>query len=153
MSVLGKEQGPVYKEQLGYIKKNWKVVAASSEDGAHKANLAFDENPATYWQTQKTTGERNLTIDLGAVKTIQGFAYTPQKANKEGMFERGRILISEDNKNWNKAEEFTFGNLINDPVKRYHNFKSPLKARYIKIEMIEAANKSDYASIAEIDFF
>lgn len=153
MSVLGKEQGPVYKEQLGYIKKNWKVVAASSEDGAHKANLAFDENPATYWQTQKTTGERNLTIDLGAVKTIQGFAYTPQKANKEGMFERGRILISEDNKNWNKAEEFTFGNLINDPVKRYHNFKSPLKARYIKIEMIEAANKSDYALIAEIDFF
>lgn len=153
MSVLGKEQGPVYKEQLGYIKKNWKVVAASSEDGAHKANLAFDENPATYWQTQKTAGERNLIIDLGAVKTIQGFAYTPQKANKEGMFERGRILISEDNKNWNKAEEFTFGNLINDPVKRYHNFKSPLKARYIKIEMIEAANKSDYASIAEIDFF
>lgn len=153
MSVLGKEQGPVYKEQLGYIKKNWKVVAASSEDGAHKANLAFDENPATYWQTQKTVGERNLTIDLGAVKTIQGLAYTPQKANKEGMFERGRILISEDNKNWNKAEEFTFGNLINDPVKRYHNFKSPLKARYIKIEMIEAANKSDYASIAEIDFF
>ena len=153
MSVLGKEQGPVYKEQLGYIKKNWKVVAASSEDGAHKANLAFDENPATYWQTQKTAGERNLTIDLGAVKTIQGFAYTPQKVNKEGMFERGRILISEDNKNWNKAEEFTFGNLINDPVKRYHNFKSPLKARYIKIEMIEAANKSDYASIAEIDFF
>lgn len=153
MSVLGKEQGPVYKEQLGYIKKNWKLVAASSEDGAHKANLAFDENPATYWQTQKTVGERNLTIDLGAVKTIQGFAYTPQKANKEGMFERGHILISEDNKNWNKAEEFTFGNLINDPVKRYHNFKSPLKARYIKIEMIEAANKSDYASIAEIDFF
>lgn len=153
IAILDGKQGPVYKEQLGYIKNNWKLVAASSEDGAHKGALAFDENPATYWQSSKAEQNRSLTIDLGSVQTIRGFAYTPQKANKEGMFERGCIRISKDNEHWEKAEDFTFGNLINDPTKRYHYFKAPIKARYIQIEMTEAANKSDYASIAELDLF
>ena len=128
-------------------------MSAGSEDGDHKASLAFDENPDTYWQTQKSATGRSLTVDLGSVKSLRGFAYTPQKENKEGMFERGRIMISDDNRIWRKAEDFVFGNLINDPVKRYHYFKSTLKARYVRIEMTEAANKSEYASIAELDIF
>lgn len=50
-----------------------------------------------------------------------------------------------------KADDFVFGNLINDPVKRYHYFKSEVKGRYVKIEMVESANQSKYASIAELD--
>ena len=69
---------------------------------------------------------------MGSVKSIKGFAYTPQKANQEGMFERGTIWVSTDNQKWEKADDFVFGNLINDPVKRYHYFKSEVKGRYVK---------------------
>lgn len=151
VSVLNGKLGAVYQEQLGYVKKDWKVVAAGSEDGNHKASLAIDENPSTYWQATKGTADRSLTIDMGSVRPIKGFAYTPQKENREGMFERGVIWVSQDNKKWEKVEEFVFGNLINDPVKRYHYFKSQVKGRYVKIEMTEPANKSEYASIAELD--
>lgn len=153
VSVLNGSKGALYKEQLGYIKKDWKLVAVGSEDASHKGNMAFDENPNTYWQTQKSAKGRSITVDLGTEKTLHGFAYTPQKENKEGMFERGTFMISDDNKSWRKAEDFVFGNLINDPVKRYHYFKRILKARYVKIEMTEAANNSEYASIAELDIF
>lgn len=153
VSVLNGSKGALYKEQLGYIKKDWKLVAVGSEDASHKGNMAFDENPNTYWQTQKSAKGRSITVDLGTEKTLHGFAYTPQKENKEGMFERGTFMISDDNKSWRKAEDFVFGNLINDPVKRYHYFKHTLKARYVKIEMTEAANNSEYASIAELDIF
>ena len=153
VSVLNGNMGPVYKEQFGYVKENWRLVSASSEDVSHKAGLAFDDNPKTFWQTNKSDKAGSLVIDLGAVKELKGFAYTPQTENGEGMFERGSILISEDNKNWKKAEDFVFGNLINDPVKRYHYFKDVYKARYVKIEMIEAAGGSEYASVAELDFF
>lgn len=153
VSVLNGSKGALYKEQLGYIKKDWKLVAVGSEDASHKGNMAFDENPNTYWQTQKSAKGRSITVDLGTEKTLHGFAYTPQKENKEGMFERGTFMISDDNKSWGKAEDFVFGNLINDPVKRYHYFKRTLKARYVKIEMTEAANNSEYASIAELDIF
>lgn len=153
VSVLNGSKGALYKEQLGYIKKDWKLVAVGSEDASHKGNMAFDENPNTYWQTQKSAKGRSITVDLGTEKTLHGFAYTPQKENKEGMFERGTFMISDDNKSWRKAEDFVFGNLINDPVKRYHYFKRTLKARYVKIEMTEAANNSEYASIAELDIF
>lgn len=151
VSVLNGKTGSVYKEQLGYVKKDWKVVNAGSETVDHKAQLAFDENPATYWQTEKAVADQSLTIDMGCVKSIKGFAYTPQKANQEGMFERGTIWVSMDNRKWEKADDFVFGNLINDPVKRYHYFKSEVKGRYVKIEMVESANKSEYASIAELD--
>lgn len=151
VSVLNGKTGSVYKEQLGYVKKDWKVVNAGSETVDHKAQLAFDENPATYWQTEKAAADQSLTIDMGCVKSIKGFAYTPQKANQEGMFERGTIWVSMDNRKWEKADDFVFGNLINDPVKRYHYFKSEVKGRYVKIEMVESANKSEYASIAELD--
>lgn len=52
---------------------------------------------ATYWQTEKAAADQSLTIDIGCVKSIKGFAYTPQKANQEGMFERGTIWVSMDN--------------------------------------------------------
>lgn len=82
-----------------------------------------------------------------------GFAYTPQKEHGEGMFERGNIWVSVDNVKWKKAGDFFFGNLINDPVKRYHYLASQVNARYVKIELTETANNSDYASVAELDIF
>lgn len=153
VSVLNENIGTVYKQHFGYLKKGWRVVSVSGEDISHDAILAFDDNPRTYWQNKSLTDNKSIVIDLGDIKELKGFAYTPQMENKEGMFEKGTIFISKDNKRWSKAEDFIFGNLINDPTKRYHYFKCVFKARYVKIQMTEAFNNSSYASIAEVDFF
>ena len=65
----------------------------------------------------------------------------------------GIIRISNDGKNWKEVERFEFGNLINDPSKRYHHFKQTVKARYVQVEAAEIAARTEAAALAEIDLF
>ncbi len=66
------------------------------------------------------------------------------------MIEKGLIKTSTDGKTWKTLESFTFGNLINDPTKRTHYFKNPVKTRYIRIESDVIAGGGKTAAIAEI---
>ena len=69
------------------------------------------------------------------------------------MIEKGWILISENGKKWEELEPFEFGNLINDPTKRSHKFKTVIQTRYIRIQSERGADGSNIAAIAELDFF
>ena len=152
VSILNGRKGAVMQEQVGLVKKGWKLLSASSETPKQEANKAFDDDTRSYWRSEEGTAH-SIAIDLGQTETLNGFAYTPQKDNSEGMIAKGNILTSNDGKNWTKAEGFEFGNLINDPTKRFHYFKTPVKARYVKIEAAEIAANGKNAAIAEIDLF
>ena len=152
ISILNGRKGAVMQEQVGLVKKGWKLLSTSSETPKQGANKAFDDDTRSYWRSGEGTAH-SIAIDLGQTETLSGFAYTPQKDNSEGMIAKGNILTSNDGKNWTKAEEFEFGNLINDPTKRFHYFKAPVKARYVKIETAEIAANGKNAAIAEIDLF
>ena len=147
------EKGALLQERIGYAKKAWKTVTVSSESGAHKAALAFDANPNTYWLSEADKEPHSLAIDLGKAQTLKGFAYTPQKESDKGMMAKGKIEISNDGKQWQTVESFEFGNLINDPSKRYHYFKQTVNARYVKITATEITANTGVAAIAEIDLF
>ena len=67
--------------------------------------------------------------------------------------EAGVFKVSDDGKTWKEIDSFTFGNLINDPTKRYHHFKKTEKTRYIRIEATRIASGSKELSIAELDLF
>lgn len=152
VSVLNHQKGAVLHEQMGLIKKNWKPLAVSSEKTRQEAVQAFDANPRSYWMSEENTSHF-LAIDLGQNETLKGFAYTPPKEHAKGMMSKGNILTSINGKNWNKVGEFEFGNLINNPTKRFHYLKNTVKARYIKIEVTEIAANEKNVSIAEIDLF
>ena len=152
VSILNGRKGAVMQEQVGLVKKGWKLLSASSETPKQEANKAFDDDTRSYWRSEEGTAH-SIAIDLGQTETLSGFAYTPQKDNSEGMIAKGNILTSNDGKNWTKVEGFEFGNLINDPTKRFHYFKTPVKARYVKIEAAEIAANGKNAAIAEIDLF
>lgn len=152
VSILNGEKGAVLTEQMGLAKKTWKLVGADNGTDGHSAALAFDANPKTYWMSSEN-GNCDITIDLGQVETISGFAYTPQQENSQGMMAKGIIKYGNDGKTWDIAEEFEFGNLINDPTKRFHYFKSGIKTRYIQIVATETADNSPVTTAAEIDFF
>ena len=146
-------EGSIASSKLGLLKKGWKSLASDSFAANQFDINAFDENPATYWESKPTGQKHHLNIDLGEEKTVKGFAYTPQTHNSNGMIERGIIKISKDGIIWNLFENFEFGNLINDPVKRTHQFKKPVTTRYIRIESIVIAGGKQTAAIAELDFF
>ncbi|MCH5599962.1 discoidin domain-containing protein [Niabella ginsengisoli] len=69
------------------------------------------------------------------------------------MMEKGTLYMSDDGQSWKPVSDFEFGNLINDPTKRQHNFATPVTARYIKIESKVIAGNGNSLSIAELDFF
>lgn len=151
-AILNGKKGPLLEERFGYIKQSWRVNG-SSETEKHPATAATDEDERTYWLCTAEDAEKQLTVDLGAVKEIRGFTYTPQQQHAEGMIEKGCIWVSDDGEAWRKAEDFTFGNLINDPTKRTHFLKEKTRARYVRIQMTEGANGSRKAAVAELGIF
>ena len=67
--------------------------------------------------------------------------------------EKGRIEISKDGKAWKVVDTFEFGNLINDPTKRYHYFDANVKATYVRIVATKLVAKGTHVAVAELDFF
>ncbi|MDX1364380.1 MAG: alpha-L-fucosidase [Arenibacter latericius] len=152
VSQIKDQMGSVTSTEFGIIKKDWKSLGADSHTGDQTAEKAFDGNPATFWKSGDKGAPHYINIDLGQEYTIKGFTYTPQTVSSEGMIQQGRILSSADGKSWKAVEDFEFGNLINDPVTRKHDFKSAITTRYIRVESKEIAGGGKVAAIAEVDF-
>ena len=154
VAYLNNEKGAVQEDRFGYIKKNWKIMEASSEASTRNSPaLAMDENSNSAWTTEESDDPHFISIDLGKSLIISGFAYTPRRGSPKGMLEAGIFKISDDGKIWKALESFTFGNLINDPTKRYHFFNKTVKTRYIRLEATRMAADSKELSIAELDIF
>jgi alpha-L-fucosidase len=153
MALLNQEKGPVASATFGIVKKDWKLLDVDSEANKHQGPLAFDSNNRSYWQSTETQAEHFIAIDLGQEHRLMAFTYTPQKQKPEGMMAKGKIQISQDGKNWQDTDEFTFGNLVNDPTPRNHSFKSPVKTRYVRIMATSLEANSKTLAIAELDFF
>lgn len=149
----GEESGPVCEERFGFVKKNWKVSASVSGNTQHPINAAFDEQTATYWMVDQANFPATLSLDLGKSQVMSGFSYTPQQEHKEGMITGGTVEVSSDGKNWNRVGAFTFGNLENDPTKRFHYFKEKVEGRYFKITVTSVEGESKAMSMAEFDIF
>lgn len=149
---LGDEQGPVLAVRYGLIKQDWQIASAGSEAEGHAATAAIDEHPDTYWCSVPGKGQE-LTVDLGREYALKGFAYTPPQHGGRGMIERGTVMVSRDGKKWKRAADFEFGNLVNDPTRRFHDFAKTAKARYVRIVPVRIAADAGVAAIAELDFF
>ncbi|TLP70547.1 alpha-L-fucosidase [Maribacter sp. ACAM166] len=139
--------------KFGLPKNTWKLVRGDSELETHGANLIFDEDPQSYWQSQAKTKNHFVILDLGKKTEINSFAYTPPISNADGMIQKGHIFSSDDGKIWTKQDTFIFGNLINDPTQRMHHFKQNFTTRFIKLETDEIAGIGNSVAIAELDFY
>ena len=148
------QPGGETSESFGILKKGWILKEVSSAENGHSGEMAYDGDPDTYWESDHNSQlPQYITIDLGKSYKLTGFAYTPQINNKEGMIEKGRVVVSEDGTKWKDQETFKLGNLINDPTKRTVRFVSPIMARFIRIISERGAGGSNTAAISELDFF
>lgn len=146
-------EGPVHSEKFGIVKKEWGLLGASSQRSDRTAaQNAFDGIRRTYWQSQEGTAPHFIAIDLGKEYELKAIVYTPQTFHGDGMMEKGIIQISSDGKNWKTVENFEFGNLINDPTPRTHQFSNPVTTRYIRVQATSIAGSGKSLAIAELDF-
>ncbi|MFV0505371.1 MAG: alpha-L-fucosidase [Bacteroidales bacterium] len=148
VTILNGEKGAVLEEQLGLAKKDWKLL--SGRGSSKKENTAFDENSGTLWESG---ADRTIIIDLGKEYRLNGFAYTPPQGHPKGLILRGSVKVSADNKTWVDAGVFEFGNMINDPSKRYYHFNKATDARYVLIKADEITENADSIFISELDLF
>lgn len=153
VAVLHGEKGAVASERLGYAKSDWKLAGCSSQVKGHAAVAAFDADPDTFWCTDGAPEPHYISVDMGAVNTLSGFAYTPQTVSPEGMMAAGTVKVSDDGKTWKDIGKFEFGNLVNDPSKRYFYFASPVSARFVRVEATATEAGSRTVAAAEIDIF
>lgn len=153
VAILKGDRGAVQTEVVGIAKNKWKLAEPKEGTKNHSAEAAFDANPKTFWQSENQNVPQNLSLDLGALYTLTGMAYTPQTAFGGGMMAKGIVEISADGKKWEAVSAFEFGNLVNDPSKRSLYFKQALKARYVRVTAQEIAGNSQALTIAELDFF
>ena len=151
VAVCQGEKGSVCKQRFGAVKKDWRITVSGDGRADHPAKAAIDENPDTYCLTSEA-GLPVFTIDLGKAATLSGFAYQPPVIPGIGMASAGSVLVSKDGKKWTKAEDFVFGNLVNDPTKRYLYFSKPVKkVRYVRVEVTETVGHSRSVGVAELD--
>ncbi|MDR2815244.1 MAG: alpha-L-fucosidase [Proteiniphilum sp.] len=146
-------QGAIHSEAFGIVKKEWKLLKASSQlNDRMAATQAFDANRRTYWQSEDGAAPHFIAIDLGKEQELKAMVYTPQTFHPEGMMARGIIQVSADGKNWKTVETFEFGNLINNPTPRSHRFANPVTTRYVRVEATGIAENGRSVTISELDF-
>lgn len=128
VAILHGDKGAVTSERLGLIKNEWTL----SEVKGHPLYLS---------------------IDLGKNQELSGLAYVPQ-AGKEfkGGVTQVMLKVSADGQHWETVERVEFGNLVNDPTKRFLYFKKTVPARYVRIEPIEMAQEGKLM-LEQIDLF
>ena len=147
------ERGPICRERFGFIKKDWQLVGILPALPEHPATAAFDEQPDTYWATDASSGPVVFTVDLGKTQSVSGFAYTPPTDGKHGLMSEGRIEVSPDGKQWQPAGCFQFGNLVNDPTRRFHHFARPVQGRYFRLVVTGIEGVKGSVALAELDLF
>ena len=153
-AIDNEEIGGENSTTFGILKTNWKLIDISSKEGNKNGDNAFDGDVATFWESKENKNHpHSLSIDLGSEYLLSGFAYTPNVSGRDGMIERGTILISSNGRKWQEFESFEFGNLINDPTKRTWNFKANVRTQYIRIRSDGGAGGSNTAIVAELDFY
>ena len=106
IAVLNGQVGEVCQALIGYEKKGWKVTAPQPNA---------------------------VSIQLTETCELSGLSYIPLQKEVQQIV-KGTVKVSDDGKTWRTLESFEFGNLKNDPTRRFHHFKQPVRAAFVRID-------------------
>lgn len=144
--------GSELRQEFGLRKNAWHVQTSWPDAKVdHPLSMSTDEQTGTYWLAEKKADAPLLTIDLGGSLSLRGFAYTPPTQRGIGLLAKGRIQVSVDGKKWTDVQTFEFGNLVNDPTRRYCYFPESVQGRYVRIYAEDITGNSFSVGVAEIE--
>ena len=141
------KNSPIATEKFDISKKNWRVVGITDE----KAVATLDGDPSSVWHQRDQKMPVDLVIDLGNVYKVTGFKYLPdQNKWSAGIITTYEFYLSNDNINWEIADQGEFSNIKNNPLMQIKTF-APVMARYIKLRALKNTHGDNVAGYAEID--
>lgn len=118
------------------------------------APLAVDDDLSTKWHTDWYVGENHdkhwIQVELDGIYLVNGFRYLPrQDDSPNGRITKYEIFVSMDGENWTSAATGSWST-DNDWKDAY--FDQALKAKYVRLQTIEATSDQDivFASATEI---
>ncbi len=127
----------------GWMLLNYKKpVIVSSTLGAYSPNNAVDENIKTYWSAASANKGEWILSDLGNVSTVNAiqinYADQDVDSNRLGKYNNQYhqyiLYYSSDGKNWKVLVDKS--NNKTDVPHDYDELKTPVQARFIKLENI-----------------
>lgn len=140
------KRGAVTSARLGYLPDRFDIAAGGEK--------AFDGDAATVVALNRENPTITISRKKGEKATrISGVAYTPAKGVTKGHVAKAEVLTSNDGKRWKVAETMEYGNIVNDPSIRYHEFKEGITARYVRFRPIATADGSDAAVVGELMWY
>ncbi len=150
--------GPVEDPEslfTGWMPLSYRAPAEAASGREHLPADATDENPRTYWLSPTNAGGETLTLDLGAVKTVQAVQvnYADHQsgiyAESPAIRTRFRLETSEDGQAWT-----TFADLMDsarDRPNAYVQSDRPIRARFVRYVHGEAPGA--HLAIADLRVF
>lgn len=134
--------------KFSHSKKDWKLI--NTEDD--QAGNIFDEEPQTAWFSP--AGKREVIIDFGEGKIINGLHYTPDQARfARGIAINYNIQMSNHPEEWNGTTiSGEFSNIENNPIRQDITFEQPLTGRYLRLQVPETVGKQNILGVSELDF-
>jgi alpha-L-fucosidase len=145
------------KTAVGLAPTGWKVVPeveAIPRVSEFPATNAIDADAWTLWKEHVSADESvrpRLTIDMGCVHRIGGFAYQPrQDWNFQGVVDRYQFETSVDGKKWTaQVASGEFGNIRNNPMLQEVAF-APVEARFFRFTPLRDTDNTGWVGAAEI---
>lgn len=125
---------------------HWKVTEPSDP----AVGNMVDSKPETVWQASEGSAGHPAAVilDAGGQKTVLGIQYLPP-SNGHGAIDKYNIYIKSEKKDWLKIAHGEFSNIQSNPVVQSIHFKTPVNARYIKLEALHTVDAKP-ASVAEL---
>ena len=128
------------------------AFASSQEPDEGDASYLVDGDPSTIWHTMYSITLAKyphwVDFDAGKQKVIKGFTYLArQDGSLNGCIKDYEIYVSNDNKNW--GEPVAKGSFEKTAKLQKVMFGKPVKARYVRLRVLNEQSGQDYASGAE----
>ena len=92
----------------------YQVDSEETVNESAPASRAIDGDPNTFWHTEwggpDPVGPHFVTIDLGSLRSVGGFIYTPRQSSQNGRISRYTVEYSADAVNWTQMATGTWPN-------------------------------------------
>ncbi|NJO68302.1 MAG: discoidin domain-containing protein [Bacteroidetes bacterium] len=131
-----------------------KILDCSSHDSSYPPEAALDGDKNTFWHTAWGQNIKNhphhIAFELAKETEIAGFTYVPrQDNNPNGFVARYEFYVGYDAKNW--GTPISSGTFEFSTQPQTVHFKTSVKAKYIKFNVLEGFDTQPFASVAELE--
>ena len=153
------------KEPSQYVvpgsREQWKIVGETCRNPGN-ASAAIDGSAHSLWHSHPEPMAKNsplpppqsFTVDCGAAREMRGFRYTPRPDGcSVGVVDKCELWTSPDGREWTKAGEGSFPDVMESRRTREVKFAKPVSARYFRFVATHALPVNDRLAVAEVDLF